>query len=119
MATNDTNMAQRQCNSCSGTGEVGTEVGPVDCPDCGGSGLLPHPYVLVEWRVRDIEKARAGGSDATASDIRWLIAELRRARTALTQIASLGEDAGDSEMARRIRFTANQALELYEIGEVA
>lgn len=110
-------MSQRQCNSCAGSGEVGTEVGPVDCPDCGGSGSLPHPYVLVEWRVRDIEKARAGGSDAVASDIRWLIAELRRARGALTQIASLGADAGDSELARRIRFTTNQALELYEIGD--
>jgi hypothetical protein len=78
---------------------------------------LPHPNVLVEWRARDIEKVRAAGSDATATDIRWLIAELRRARTALTEIASLAEDAGDSEIARRIRFTANQALELYEMGK--
>lgn len=89
----------------------------MDCPDCGGSGLLAHPNVLVEWRARDIEKARAGGGGAVASDFRWLIAELRRARTALTEIASLAEDAGDSEVARRIRFTASQALELYPIGE--
>jgi hypothetical protein len=48
--------------------------------------------------------------------VRWLIAELRRARSALTDIASLVEDAEESDLHRRIRFTANQALELYEIG---
>jgi hypothetical protein len=106
---------ERRCNSCSGSGEVGTEAGPVDCPDCGGSGVLPHPSVLVEWRVRDIERARAAGSDAAASDIRWLIAELRRARTALTEIASLAEDAGDSETAQQLRVTVGQALELFEV----
>ena len=108
---------ERQCNSCFGSGEVGTEVGPVDCPDCGGTGALPHPNVLVEWRTRDIEKARAAGSDAAAQDFRWLIAELRRARTALTEIASLAEDAGDSDIARRIRITAGQALALYQLAE--
>jgi hypothetical protein len=110
-----TAFSQRQCNSCSGTGEVGTEVGLVDCPDCGGSGVLPHANVLVEWRARDIEKMRGAGTDAVASDIRWLIAELRRARTALTEIASLADDAGDSEVAQRIRVTAGQALELFEL----
>ncbi|MEY2929330.1 MAG: hypothetical protein RL033_79 [Pseudomonadota bacterium] len=87
----------------------------MDCPDCGGTGVLPHPSVLVEWRIRDIERARAGGSDAAASDLRWLIAELRRARTALTEITSLAEDAGDSEISRRLRVTAGQALELFEV----
>jgi hypothetical protein len=110
-------LSSGQCESCSGTGEVGTEVGPVDCPDCGGSGVLPHPNVLVEWRVRDIEKARIDASDAASSDIRWLIAELRRARTALTEIASLADDAGDSDIAQRIRVTAGQALALFELGE--
>jgi len=106
---------ERLCSSCSGSGEVGTEAGPVDCPDCGGSGVLPHPSVLAEWRMRDIERARCVGTDAAASDIRWLIAELRRARTALTEIASLAEDAGDSDTARRLRVTAGQALELFEV----
>lgn len=110
---------QRQCNSCSGTGELGTEVGLVDCPDCGGSGVLPHPNVLVEWRMRDIEKARGGEVDAVASDFRWLIAELRRARTALTDIAALAEDAGDSEPVQRIRMIAGQALALFEVVPVA
>ncbi|MEY4549188.1 MAG: hypothetical protein RL685_5383 [Pseudomonadota bacterium] len=91
----------------------------MDCPDCGGTGVLPHPSVLVEWRIRDIERARAGGSDEAANDLRWLIAELRRARTALTEIASLAEDAGDSEIARRLRVTAGQALELFEVSPVS
>jgi hypothetical protein len=107
----------QRCRSCLGTGEVGTEAGPVDCPDCGGSGTLPHPHVAIEWRVRDIERKHATAHDSVSGDLRWLIAELRRARTALTEIASLGEEAGDSDIARRLRFTANRALELYPIGD--
>lgn len=115
MAPQGTVSTQRSCNSCSGTGAIGTEVGLVDCPDCGGSGVLPHPNVLVEWRARDIEQTRAAGDDAIASDFRWLIAELRRARTALTEIASLADDAGDSDVAQRIRVTAGEALALFEL----
>ena len=115
MTVHGTGAQDRQCNSCLGTGEVGTEVGLVDCPDCGGSGVLPHPNVLVEWRARDIEKARGAGSDAAAQDIRWLSAELRRARTALTEIASLAEDMGGTEGAQRILVTAGQALELFTL----
>jgi hypothetical protein len=103
---------ERRCNSCSGSGEIGTEAGPVDCPDCGGSGSLPHPNVLVEWRMRDIERSRAAERGAAANDIRWLIAELRRARTALTALVSLAEEAWDSETARRMRTTAARALGL-------
>lgn len=106
---------ERRCHSCLGTGEVGTEGGPVDCPDCGGSGILPHPHVAVEWRLRDIERLHATRDDAIAGDLRWLIAEVRRARTALTEIAALADDAGDTDVARRLRFTANRALELYPV----
>jgi hypothetical protein len=112
--TEKTDAARRRCQSCSGSGEVGTESGPLDCPDCGGTGDLPHASVLVEWRMRDIERARASGNHEAASDIRWLIAELRRARGALTEIASLAEEAGDSETARRLRLTAGRALDLFE-----
>jgi hypothetical protein len=118
-ASADGGVSERLCNSCAGSGEVGTEAGPVDCPDCGGSGVLPHPSVLVEWRMRDIERARGAANDDAASDIRWLIAELRRARTALTEIQSLAEDAGDSETARRLRVTAGQALELFEVRPIS
>src|SRR5689334_12349373 len=108
MTISSTAAAERRCHSCLGTGEVGTESGPVDCPDCGGSGILPHPHVAVEWRMRDIERHHISGKDAShndavGSDLRWLIAELRRARTALTEIAALADDAGDSDVARRLR----------------
>lgn len=109
----------RRCMSCLGTGEVGTEVGPVDCPDCGGAGVLPHPNVAVEWRVRDIERAHAARNDAITKDMRWLVAELRRARTALTEIVSLADEMGDNELGRRLRFSANRALELYPVEEEA
>ena len=89
----------------------------MDCPDCGGSGMLPHPLVAVEWRMRDIERSHAAARDDASSDVRWLIAELRRARTALTELAALAQDAGESELALRLRFTANRALELYPIAE--
>lgn len=108
---------ERQCQSCLGTGEVGTEVGPVDCPDCGGAGALPHPAVMVEWRVRDIERRYASRDESMTQDMRWLIAELRRARTALTEIAALAEDVGDGELGPRLLFIANRALELYPVEE--
>lgn len=110
-------VTERQCHSCLGTGEVGTESGPVDCPDCGGSGEQPDPHVAIEWRVRDIERTHDSARDGVSGDLRWLIAELRRARTALTEIASLAQEAGDSDIVRRLRFTANRALELYPIGD--
>jgi hypothetical protein len=103
---------EQSCHTCSGSGEVGSEAGPMDCPDCGGSGSLPHPNVLAEWRMRDIERSRAAENSAVAGDIRWLIAELRRARTALTEVVSLAQDAGDSEIACRVRTTAGRALGL-------
>jgi hypothetical protein len=117
--TNRPEKTERQCSTCLGTGEIGTEVGPTDCPDCGGSGMLPHPLVAVEWRMRDIERSHAAGRDDAAADMRWLIAELRRARTALTEIAALAQDAGDSDLVQRLRFSANRALELYPIADVA
>jgi predicted nucleic acid-binding Zn-ribbon protein len=105
-----------QCQSCIGTGEVGSENGPVGCPDCGGVGFLPSPHVLVEWRARDIELAQSGGSTPAARDIRWLLAELRRARGALTEISSLANELeDDAGIATRIRFTANTALRLYDV----
>lgn len=84
------------------------------CPDCGGAGFLPSPHVLVEWRARDIELALASAPQPMARDVRWLLAELRRSRDALTEIASLAQELEDgSTLASRIRFTANQALRLY------
>ena len=57
--------SQEQCKSCHGTGEVGSEFGMGQCPDCGGAGYLPSQHVLVEWRARDIERERAAARAAT------------------------------------------------------
>jgi len=107
--------SQEQCKSCHGSGEVGSEFGPGRCPDCGGAGYLPSPHVLVEWRARDIERAHAGAGSSTGGDVRWLLAELRRSRDALTEIAALSLELDENPVSARIRFAANQALRLYEV----
>jgi hypothetical protein len=107
-----------QCMSCQGTGEAPTDFGVVDCPDCGGSGLLPTHDVLIEWRARDIERALGAGRPAQSKDVTWLIAELRAARMALTEIIALAHDAQDPDaIAQKIRFTANRALGLYSVAK--
>jgi hypothetical protein len=104
------------CMTCYGTGEAPTNVGPADCPDCGGSGILPSRGVLVEWRARDVERAHARGDDESAVHVRWLLAELRSARRALNEIIALAHDVDDQDrIAQRIRFVANRALGTYEI----
>ena len=105
-----------QCSSCSGSGEVPTDYGSVDCPDCGGAGFLPSRSVLVDWRSRDLERALSRGSASEISDVRWVLAEMRQARAALTEIIALAHDIRDEDaIAQRIRFVANRALGLYEI----
>jgi DNA-directed RNA polymerase subunit RPC12/RpoP len=107
---------ERRCVSCWGTGEHPSDLGSVDCPDCGGSGLLPSRAVLIDWRSRDIERAHAGDDSALAADLRWLIAELRAARSALGEIIALAHDVDDDDrIAQRIRFVANRALGTYDV----
>jgi hypothetical protein len=106
---------RRQCNSCSGTGELGTDAGVVDCPDCGGSGALPHPHTLVEWRMRDIERQYGSSHDAVAADLRWLVSEVRRARAALTEIVAVAQDGEAAEVAARVQMIGVKALDFYEI----
>jgi hypothetical protein len=106
------------CQSCFGSGEAATDFGVVDCPDCGGAGFLPSKNVLIDWRARDIEQALARGRAAEASDVHFLLSELRSARKALTEIIALAHDAQDPDLiAQRIRFAANRALGLYEVGD--
>ena len=106
---------EQKCVSCNGTGEMVRESGPVDCPDCGGTGQLPSRGTLVEWRARDIDRAANAGRAPTVEDARWLVSELRTARQALTQIISLAHDIDDTDaIAVRIRFAANKALGLYD-----
>jgi hypothetical protein len=116
MANEQTEAAgPEQCRSCHGTGDVGSENGMATCPDCGGAGYLPSPHVLVEWRARDIERAHAGTGGSTGGDVRWLLAELRRSRDALTEISALAQELEESPISARIRYAANHALRLYEV----
>jgi hypothetical protein len=72
--------------------------------------------VLVEWRARDVERAHARSEEESAVHVRWLLAELRTARRALTEIIALAHDVDDQDrIAQRIRFVANRALGTYEI----
>jgi len=106
------------CSSCGGSGESPSDYGSVDCPDCGGAGSLPSRSVLVDWRSRDIERAISRGQLADGADTAWLVDELRRARGALTEIVALAHDVTDDDsIASRIRFVANRALGLYEVGD--
>ena len=107
------------CVTCAGSGEFPSDRGLVDCPDCGGTGALPPRATWVEWRSRDIDRAAVAGRELRADDARWLLSELRTARTALTEIIALAHDIQDSEaIALRIRFAANRALGLYEVGAI-
>lgn len=104
-----------QCMSCLGSGEAATDYGVVDCPDCGGAGTLPPRSVRIEWRAADIERALEAGRPIEPEHVRWLLAELRSARSALTSVMALAHDTGDPDaIGLRIRFTANRALGLYE-----
>lgn len=104
------------CRTCQGSGEFPTDSGLVDCPDCGGAGTLPPKNVLVEWRMRDIERAATRHGSIEAKDAQWLLTELRNARTALTEIIALAHDVSDEQgIPIRIRFAANKALGLYSV----
>ena len=50
-----------------------------------------------------------------AADVRWLAAELHRARAALTEIVALAQELDDNALVLRLRFVANQALGLYAV----
>jgi hypothetical protein len=109
--------ASSQCGTCQGSGEFPTESGTVDCPDCGGEGQLPSKSVLTEWRLRDLELAAENGPIETR-DVRWLLAEIRNARIALTEVITLAEDVSDeSGLRTRLRYAANRALELYPVSD--
>src|SRR5207247_2230119 len=106
-----------RCNSCQGAGELGTDNGPVVCPDCFGEGRQLDSLERVEWRLRDIEQAHRGSSHGCEADMRWLVFELRRNRESLLKILSQCQDAAESEgtLAADVKYAANQALGLYAV----
>jgi len=108
-------VSGQSCGNCYGEGQVATDGGPVTCPDCGGTGALPAPSVIVEWRAGEIERLHGVGADQMAQDVRWLVFELRRARSALTKLLALTDELDDDPATSQMRFVANEALGLYSV----
>jgi hypothetical protein len=107
--------ASRNCLSCAGTGERPSDYGSIDCPDCGGSGILPSRSVHTDWRARDIERALSTGTLPQSEDVRWVLTELHAARRALTEIITLAHDVdGPDPISMQIRAVASAALGLYD-----
>ena len=105
----------RRCLSCAGTGEGASDYGPVDCPDCGGSGILPSRSVHTDWRARDIDRALTTGQLPQTEDVKWMLTELQSARRALTDIIALAHDVVTPDsISMRIRSVAHTALGLYD-----
>jgi hypothetical protein len=77
--------------------------------------MLPHHDTLVEWRLREIERAHGSRDDEVAKDIKWLAFELRRSREALTELLALTEEVDEPAVLTRMRFIANRALGLYSV----
>ena len=104
-----------KCATCLGSGEIGTENGPLSCPDCFGEGRRLALAERVEWRMRDIERSHRSDSHGCARDMNWLVFELRRSREALQQILARCQDEDASNtLDAEMKFVANQVLELYE-----
>lgn len=103
-----------RCLTCYGTGEIVSEGGASVCPDCLGHGRAPRGAVM-EWRLRDLERAHAGHKHGCETDIQWLVHELRRHREALIEVLTRCQDVGDTSPAVvDIRHVANEALGLYQ-----
>jgi hypothetical protein len=112
--------SEKTCLTCHGTGESVTEVGPQPCPDCFGVGRAQSPNTKLEWRLREIERSCAQLGRESATDVLWLIHELRVSRAALLEILTCCQDADETDLtARDVRFRANAALKLYDATEVS
>jgi hypothetical protein len=112
MGKSDPNV---RCLTCYGTGEVVTEGGPSVCPDCLGQGGAPKGEIL-EWRLREIERAHVGQTHGCEADVRWLVVELRRHREALVQVLTRCQDVSDElPLARELQHVANETLGLYRL----
>ena len=108
-------QSTEKCATCLGEGEIGTENGPVSCPDCFGEGRQLALAERVEWRMRDIERTHRDDSHGCSRDMNWLVFELRRSREALQRILARCQDEDESQpLAAEVKFVANEILELYE-----
>jgi hypothetical protein len=83
----------------------------VDCPDCSGSGHTQSRRIVVERRLRDVERAVDGGLRLKQDDMRWLLLEVRSLRQALRNVVALSHDGSDETGATaQIRRAAEKAL---------
>lgn len=89
-----------------------TEQGPEACPDCYGEPKKA-PSELVEWRLRDIERAHNGTAHGCEAEMRWLIFQVRKQRQALMHILSRCQDEGATTFVAELKHIANEALGLY------
>ena len=108
------------CLSCLGSGEVSSERGLARCPDCDGLGKIGSEFKRSEQRLREIEGRAHTLQGESASDVKWLIGDLRRYREVLVRVMTAAQDgasadAGDEavELLRRIQFEVNEVLEIY------
>jgi hypothetical protein len=103
----------QKCHDCNGEGAIFRDFGPEACTSCFGLGELPPASVLCERRLRELESAYTKPGE-TGQDVRWLIGEVRRAHHALLQILAASQDlSSDDDLAKRIRFLANDVLGVY------
>ncbi len=103
------------CLTCHGRGETATEQGPMMCPDCFGEGRPPAGSARLEWRLRELERQYRDLGGEAATDVLWLVHELRVARDALVRILARCDDADESDaIAREVKYVANETLGLYE-----
>lgn len=110
-STSEAPLEASKCSTCNGTGAMPSDYGPVDCSECGGSGASLPKKAQVDARMADLEKAYAGARNAVATDVRWMLTELRGARSALKEIVALAHDVRDEDaIALKIRMIANTAL---------
>jgi hypothetical protein len=102
------------CLTCYGTGEIAVDGPPETCPDCFGEGRALSPGTKLEWRLRALESAYRESRNEAASDVLWMVSELRQARESLLRIFARCQDAEDSDaLAREVRKEANDALKIY------
>ncbi len=106
---------KEKCVTCFGTGEIVTEAGATDCPDCAGQGVMPTRDVLTELRVSELSRRYSRDGSEAADDVRWLLGEVARARTSLRKVVALAMDGRDDDLVlAQVRGTAYDALGLYD-----
>jgi hypothetical protein len=103
-----------RCLTCHGTGENATEHGPLPCPDCFGDGTALDGGARFEWRLRELERVHRDARGDVASDVLWLVHELRTTREALLRVLSRCQDADASDaFASEVKLLVIAALGLY------